>query len=105
MTLDKDISCVQVHSMFSMLGVNTAYVTTLGRLIGVVGLVELRKAIEDVNAGRRPPEAAKPAGAEDEEDDDVEARVPTSPTVQLTSTSDTEGADTGCKEGLLSKDK
>ena len=30
-------------------GVNHAYVTTIGRLIGVVGLKELRKAIEDVN--------------------------------------------------------
>ena len=28
---------------------NHAYVTTIGRLIGVVGLKELRKAIEDVN--------------------------------------------------------
>jgi hypothetical protein len=90
--------------MFSMLGVNTAYVTTLGRLIGVVGLVELRKAIEDVNAGRRPPEAAKPASG-DEEDDDVEARGPSSPSIQLTSSSDTEGADTGCKEELLPQQK
>jgi hypothetical protein len=88
--------------MFSMLGVNTAYVTTLGRLIGVVGLVELRKAIEDVNAGRRPPEVAKPASG-DEEDDDVEARAPSSPSIHLTSSSDTEGADTGCKEELLSQ--
>ena len=37
--------------MFSMLGVNHAYVTTIGRLIGVVGLKELRKAIEDANRG------------------------------------------------------
>ena len=88
--------------MFSMLGVNCAYVTTLGRLIGVVGLVELRKAIEDVNAGRRPPEAAKPTSDDDE---DEEARGPTSPSVQLTSASDTEGADTDCEEVLLSRDK
>ena len=67
--------------MFSMLGVNCAYVTTLGRLIGVVGLVELRKAIEDVNAGRRPPEAANPT-SDDEDDEDEEARGPTSPSVQ-----------------------
>merc|ERR1712025_233843 len=40
---------LKVHSLFSMLGVNHAYVTTIGRLIGVVGLKELRKAIEDVN--------------------------------------------------------
>lgn len=43
-------SLLKVHSLFSMLGVNHAYVTTLGRLIGVVGLKELRKAIEDVNS-------------------------------------------------------
>merc|ERR1719436_1974828 len=42
-------SLLKVHSLFSMLGVNHAYVTTIGRLIGVVGLKELRKAIEDVN--------------------------------------------------------
>ena len=90
--------------MFSMLGVNCAYVTTLGRLIGVVGLVELRKAIEDVNSGRRPPEAAKPT-SDDEDDEDEEARGPTSPSVQLTSASDTEGADTDCEEVLLSRNK
>ena len=32
-------------------GVRSAYVTTLGRLVGVVGLKELRKAIEDSNTG------------------------------------------------------
>jgi len=42
---------LKVHSLFSMLGVNHAYVTTIGRLIGVVGLKELRKAIEDANSG------------------------------------------------------
>jgi len=44
-------SLLKVHSLFSMLGVNHAYVTTIGRLIGVVGLKELRKAIEDANSG------------------------------------------------------
>ena len=35
-----------------MLGVNHAYVTAIGRLIGVVGLKELRTAIEDANSGQ-----------------------------------------------------
>ena len=65
--LPEKSSLLKVHSLFSMLGtlvflvisylilnvlfpgVNHAYVTTIGRLIGVVGLKELRKAIEDVN--------------------------------------------------------
>lgn len=46
---------MKVHTMFSMMGLDMAYVTTLGRLVGVVGLKELRKAIEDVNAGRLKP--------------------------------------------------
>merc|ERR1719495_2409670 len=45
-------SLLKVHSLFSMLGVNHAYVTTIGRLIGVVGLKELRKAIEEANSGQ-----------------------------------------------------
>ena len=36
-------SLLKVHSLFSMLGVNHAYVTAIGRLIGVVALKELRK--------------------------------------------------------------
>lgn len=42
---------IKVHSMFSMMGLDLAYVTTLGRLVGVVGLKELRKAIEEANSG------------------------------------------------------
>jgi len=42
---------LKVHSLFSMLGVNHAYVTAIGRLIGVVGLKELREAIEGANSG------------------------------------------------------
>ncbi|XP_022110153.1 chloride channel protein 2-like isoform X1 [Acanthaster planci] len=34
------------HSMFSLLGLNHTYVTTLGRLVGVVSLKEIRRAIE-----------------------------------------------------------
>ena len=41
-----------MHSLFSMLGVNHAYVTTIGKLIGVVGLKELRVAIEGANSGQ-----------------------------------------------------
>ena len=37
--------------MFSMLGVNLAYVTAIGKLIGVVGLKELRSGIENANSG------------------------------------------------------
>lgn len=63
-------SLLKVHSIFSLLGVNHAYVTTIGQLIGIVSLKEvlvcsnylyvsvlelfhlkLRKAIEDVNSG------------------------------------------------------
>eukprot|EP00095_Tigriopus_kingsejongensis_P012757 snap_masked-scaffold30_size591359-processed-gene-2.10 protein:Tk12757 transcript:snap_masked-scaffold30_size591359-processed-gene-2.10-mRNA-1 annotation:"chloride channel protein 2 isoform x2" len=45
-------SLLKVHSLFSMLGVNHAYVTALGKLIGVVGLKELRQAIEGANSGQ-----------------------------------------------------
>ena len=51
-------SLLKVHSLFSMLGVNHAYVTAIGKLIGVVGLKELRKAIEDLEAA--PPASAEP---------------------------------------------
>lgn len=47
-------SLLKVHSLFSMIGVNHAYVTAIGKLVGVVGLKELRKAIEDANSGNSP---------------------------------------------------
>lgn len=47
-------SLLKVHSIFSLVGVNHAYVTAVGRLIGVVSLKELRKAIEESNAGTLP---------------------------------------------------
>lgn len=47
-------SLLKVHSVFSMVGVNHAYVTAIGKLVGVVGLKELRKAIEDANSGNLP---------------------------------------------------
>ena len=46
-----------------MLGVNHAYVTAIGRLIGVVGLKELRKAIEDANSGQQIERKEEPQGA------------------------------------------
>ncbi|KAK2709820.1 chloride channel protein 2-like isoform X1 [Artemia franciscana] len=42
---------IKAHSMFSMLNVTHAYVTAIGKLVGVVALKELRKATEDINAG------------------------------------------------------
>lgn len=48
-------SLIKVHSTFSMMNVDLAYVTALGRLVGVVGLKELRKAIEDANSGKLKP--------------------------------------------------
>ncbi|GAB6018690.1 hypothetical protein CHUAL_000366 [Chamberlinius hualienensis] len=39
-------SLLKVHSLFSMLGLNHAYVTAIGRLVGVVALKEIRSCIE-----------------------------------------------------------
>jgi chloride channel 2 len=49
--LAEKTSLLKVHSLFSMLSMNRAYVTAIGRLVGVVGLKELRKSIEDANTG------------------------------------------------------
>ncbi|XP_065333405.1 chloride channel protein 2 isoform X1 [Cloeon dipterum] len=67
-------SLLKVHSLFSMLGVNHAYVTAIGRLVGVVALKELRKAIEDSNAGNLPAtkESTPPAGPEAGSSDSME---------------------------------
>lgn len=35
-------SLIKVHSIFSLIGVNQAYVTAIGRLVGVVGLKEVK---------------------------------------------------------------
>ncbi len=34
-------SLLKVHSMFSLLGVNHAYVTSIGQLVGIVSLTEV----------------------------------------------------------------
>ncbi|XP_055541757.1 chloride channel protein 2 isoform X3 [Wyeomyia smithii] len=52
-------SILKVHSLFSMVGINHAYVTNVGRLVGVVALKELRVAIENVNSGTLTPESVK----------------------------------------------
>lgn len=41
----------KVHRLFTILALNRAYVTQLGRLVGFVGLNELRRSIEDINNG------------------------------------------------------
>ncbi|XP_074040504.1 chloride channel protein 2 isoform X2 [Leptinotarsa decemlineata] len=50
-------SLLKVHSLFSLLAINFAYVTSIGKLVGVVGLKELRQAIEDANSGNPPKRA------------------------------------------------
>ncbi len=35
-------SILKVHSLFSMIGINHAYVTKIGKLVGVVGLKEVK---------------------------------------------------------------
>ncbi|KAK5982073.1 Chloride channel protein 2 [Trichostrongylus colubriformis] len=47
--LVENTSIFKIHSVFSLLGLRRAYVTKLGRLVGVVSLRELRTAIEDIN--------------------------------------------------------
>ena len=81
-------SLLKVHNLFSMVGVNHAYVTAIGRLIGVVGLKELRAGIENANAGNIPavdkPQEKKP---------DIEA--PPDPSKQVSDTeTDTDEEDT-----------
>uniref|UniRef100_A0A9J2PLV6 CBS domain-containing protein n=2 Tax=Ascaris TaxID=6251 RepID=A0A9J2PLV6_ASCLU len=49
--LVESCSLYKVHSLFSLLGVNRAYVTENGMLVGVVSLKELRLAIELAHAG------------------------------------------------------
>ncbi|KAH0624204.1 hypothetical protein JD844_007739 [Phrynosoma platyrhinos] len=41
-----EMTPTETHTIFSLLGVDHAYVTSIGRLIGMVSLKELRKAIE-----------------------------------------------------------
>lgn len=72
-------SLLKVHSIFSMLGVEHAYVTAIGKLVGVVGLKELRKAIEDANAGNLLPQETPAVSVNDIKDptdeDEVDAQT------------------------------
>ncbi|CAB3411143.1 unnamed protein product [Caenorhabditis bovis] len=52
--LSEYTSLFKVHSLFSLLGLNRAYVTKKGQLIGVVGLKELRAAMEYLQSGNIP---------------------------------------------------
>ncbi|KAH7724780.1 Protein CLH-4 a [Aphelenchoides avenae] len=45
-------SLFKIHSLFSLLGLNRAYVTKCGRLVGVVALRDLRIAVEKVQMGQ-----------------------------------------------------
>lgn len=46
--LVEQTSLYRVHTLFSMLGLNHAYVTSFGRLVGIVALKDIRFAIEKV---------------------------------------------------------
>lgn len=46
--LVEQTSLYRVHTLFSMLGLNHAYVTSFGRLVGVVALKDIRNGIERV---------------------------------------------------------
>lgn len=70
-----------VHRIFTVLSLRRAYVTKLGRLIGVVGLDELRRAIESANNGDAiaectdiSPSSAVESSTDDENDVIVEGR-------------------------------
>ncbi|CAI2343257.1 unnamed protein product [Caenorhabditis sp. 36 PRJEB53466] len=52
--LSEYTSLFKAHSLFSLLGLNRAYVTKKGQLIGVVALKELRRAIEYLQSGKVP---------------------------------------------------
>lgn len=44
----------QIHNLFSLLSLQVVYVTSLGRLTGVVSLKDLRRVIESVEKGQLP---------------------------------------------------
>ncbi|RWS27823.1 chloride channel protein 2-like protein [Leptotrombidium deliense] len=49
-------SLMKVHSLFSMLQLNHTYVTSMGRLVGVVALKDIRTALEKMHAGTLVPQ-------------------------------------------------
>lgn len=67
----------QIHNLFSLLSLQVVYVTSLGRLTGVVSLKDLRRVIENVERGHRVPSRSPRSAAptmdvvvEEQEDDD-----------------------------------
>ncbi|PVD36643.1 hypothetical protein C0Q70_03629 [Pomacea canaliculata] len=66
----RQLTQMEVHSLFSLLGLNHAYVTNIGHLVGVVGLQELRNAIQ----GQLDSQAAN-KGKKSNMDDDEEEEV------------------------------
>ena len=68
---------VQIHNLFSLLSLQVVYVTSLGRLTGVVSLKDLRRVIELVEKGGVPCRSSRAAAspsslqvvAEEEEDE------------------------------------
>lgn len=52
--LTSNTSLLKVHSLFSLIGLNRAYVTKHGRLVGVVALRDIRTAIEMVHQNKIP---------------------------------------------------
>lgn len=70
-----------MHNLFSLLGLQLAYVTSLGTLVGVVALKELRKAIEEMEAGQLPRTKSRANGLnediqeEDEEEEEEEEEI------------------------------
>lgn len=48
------MSPAQIHNLFSLLSLQVAYVTSNGRLTGVVSLKDLRRVIESVEKGNVP---------------------------------------------------
>ena len=60
-----------MHNLFSLLSLQVVYVTSLGRLTGVVSLKDLRRVIENVEKGILPAciGSAHTGGVIDEEDE------------------------------------
>ncbi|GMS83658.1 hypothetical protein PENTCL1PPCAC_5833 [Pristionchus entomophagus] len=63
-------SLFKVHSLFSLLGLNRAYVTEQGKLVGVVALKEIREAIEKGQSGQLLPTTTNEREGDEEEGGD-----------------------------------
>ncbi|XP_076451979.1 chloride channel protein 2-like isoform X2 [Babylonia areolata] len=65
----------KVHSLFSLLGLNHAYVTNTGRLVGVVALKELRTAVQGQIDNQEADKSRRKSSKNESEDDDNEAPI------------------------------